>query len=59
MSGELKLIIVTTIFVLEWIYVCLFRGANIGNKIYDEQTEEFNKGVEKDEESIHNINEQE
>ena len=55
MSGELKLIIVTTIFVLEWIYVCLFRGANIGNKIYDEQLEE----LKKNEESIHHTDEQE
>ena len=50
MSWELKLMIVTAIFVLEWIYVCLFRGASIRNKIYDEQLEE----LKKNEESIHN-----
>ena len=55
MSIELKLIIVTTIFVAEWIYVCLFRGASIRNKIYDEQLEE----LKKNEESLHNIDEQE
>jgi len=54
MSWELKLMIVTAIFVLEWIIASFFKGASIGNKIYDEQMEEFNKGVEKDEESIHN-----
>lgn len=57
MSWELKLMIVTAIFVAEWIYVCLFRGASINNKICDKATEEYLKGVEKNEESIHNINE--
>lgn len=55
MSGELKLIIVTTIFVLEWIIVSFFKGASIGNKIYDEQLEE----LKKNEESLHNTDEQE
>ena len=57
MSWELKLMIVTAIFVLEWIIVSFFKCASIRNKIYDEAMEEFNRGVEKDEESIHNINE--
>ena len=59
MSIELKVMIITAIFVVDWIIVSFFKGASIGNKIYDEQMEEFNKGVENNEESLHNTDEQE
>ena len=55
MSWELKLMIVTALFVLEWIYVCFFQGASKINKEYDEQLEE----LKNNEESLHNIDEQE
>lgn len=58
MSLETKLIIVTAIFVLDWVYICFFKGASVGNKIYDEQLEEFNKGAEKNEKSVHSNKEQ-
>lgn len=59
MSIELKVMIITAIFIADWIIVSFFKGASIGNKIYDEQMEEFNKGVDENEESLHNTDEQE
>ena len=53
MSIELKVMIITAIFIADWIIVSFFKGASIRNKIYDEQLEELNNN----EESIHNINE--
>ena len=50
MSLETKLMIVTALFVLEWIYVCFFQGASKRNKEYDEQMEKLEmKGRENNE----------
>ena len=57
MSIELKVMIITAIFVADWIIVSFFKGASIGNKIYDEVADEYFKGVEDNEEnSIHSDN---
>lgn len=49
MSLELKLMIVTAIFVADWIIVSFFKCASKKNKEYDKQMEELRNN----EESVH------
>ena len=48
-------IIILIVYLLDGLILIFFQGANDLNKIYDKAMEDYMKGSEKNEESVHNI----